>query len=368
MRITCTQENFSRGLAIVSGVAGRNINLPILNNVLLQSDKEGLTLVTTNLEIGIRTRVRGKTEEEGSFTIQAKLLTEFVGSLKKENINLYLKENTLTLEGENHTTKIKGELAADFPLIPEISEDNVVLLATEEFKKALSQVVFSASSDESRPELNSVLFELEGKNLTLVATDSYRLSERKVALGQNIKESLVLIVPVRTIQQLLRVLELDQTEETKMIISENQIKFSFGSTEIISRIVEGQYPDYKQIIPKKFSSEISFDSGLLAQNIKTTSLFCQPGINDIKMSYLPETKEIQLRAQNSTAGDNLSKIEAETTGQLGEIVFNYRYLLEGINHLDGNKGILRLNEASSPALLQSQDNKEFVYLIMPIRQ
>jgi len=368
MKIVCTQENLSKGLNIVSNLTSKNLNLPILNNVLLQADKEGLVLITTNLEIGIKTRVRGKVEQPGSFTVQAKLMSDFVNSLKKENINIELNDNTLVLEGENHKTKIKGENATDFPLIPEINPDLQTTVKTTDFKEALSQVIFAASQDESRPELNAVFVSLEGSKMILVATDSYRLSEKHLALTEEIKENRAVIIPIKTLQQLARILNEQEAENTKIIINENQVKFEVGDTELISRIIDGQYPDYQQIIPDKFATEVSFSVSEFIQNIKSTSLFCQAGINDIRLSYVPDTKEVQLRAQNSSAGDNLSKLAAEVKGKAGEIVFNYRYLLEVLNNLKSSDGILKLIDSNSPGLLTGVKDEGFLYLIMPIKQ
>ncbi|MFH0873795.1 MAG: DNA polymerase III subunit beta [Candidatus Komeilibacteria bacterium] len=369
MKLSCTQENLSKGLQLIFGLAGKHPNLPILNNVLLQADKEGLTLVTTNLEIGIKSKVRGKIEEAGSFTVNAKLLGDFVHSLKRENISIELQENTLVIQGENHTTKIKGESANDFPLIPEISPETTIVIATAILRDGLNQVLFAASSDEGRPELNAVFFSFIEDKLTLVATDSYRLAEKHLALIKGSDKEQKLIIPLKTVQQLAKILAEDnETEETIIMVNDNQIKVVIGPTEVISRIVVGHYPDYQQIIPTSFTSTISFQVSSLAPTIKTTALFCQPGINDVRVSYVPDTKEIQLRAQNSMSGDNISRVQADVDGKAGEIVFNYRYLLDGINNLNNDKGKIKLNDSSGPALMSPESDTSFRYLIMPIKQ
>ena len=368
MKFTCTQENLATGLNIVGHLPTKSLNLPILKNVLIKADKDGLELITTNLEVGIRTKVRGKIDAPGNFTVDAKLISDFVNSLKKENIIVFLDGNTLEMEGENHKTKIKGESAADFPLIPDVAAELQTSLPTADLSAALSQVIYSASTDESRPELNAVLLTFDDKKLTLAATDSYRLAEKRLTLKTAVKQPRSIIVPLKTLQQTLRILEAEAADDCQLLVNDNQIKFLAGQTELISRIIEGQYPDYQQIIPDKFKTEISFVVAELVQNIKTTSLFCQPGINDIRLSYLPKTKEVQLRAQNSIAGDNLSKAEAETTGEPGEIVFNYRYLLEGLNNLGSSQATLQLNDSNGPGLLKAAEAKDYLYLIMPIKQ
>ncbi len=369
MRAICTQENLSKALELVSGIAGKHVNLPILNNVLIQADKEGITLTTTNLEIGIKTKLRGKVEEPGAFTVQAKLLGDFIRSLPRENITISLKDTTLILEGENHQTKIKGEMAADFPLIPDINPEISVSLAVEDLRQGLTQVLFAASSDESRPELNGIYIHLEGSSMILAATDSYRLAEKKLTLKDPVAQPHTLIVPVRTFVQVVKMLTTeDSTEMVHLAITENQIKCSLGSTEIVSRTVVGQYPDYNQIIPAEFATTITVGVNDIMQTIRTTALFCQPGINDVKILYVPDTGELQLRAQNSTSGDNMSRLKATITGQPGDLVFNHRYVTEGLNVLSAEIVEMKLNSNNVPAVLNAQGDNTYRYLIMPIKQ
>jgi DNA polymerase-3 subunit beta len=369
MRAICTQENLTRALELVSGIAGKHVNLPILNNVLIQADKEGITLTTTNLEIGIKTLLRGKVEEVGAYTVQAKLLGDFVRSLPRENITLSQKDSTLILEGENHQTKMKGEPAVDFPLIPDITPELSVSLSADDLRTGLTQVLFAASTDESRPELNGVYIHLEDTTMTLVATDSYRLAEKKLTLKEPLAQPHSLIVPARTFGQVIKMLTTEDTSgPVTLAVNDNQIKCSLGSTEIVSRIVVGQYPDYNQIIPTEFASTVTVKVSDIMQTIRTTALFCQPGINDVKISYVPDTGELQLRAQNSTSGDNMSRLKATITGQAGDLVFNHRYVTEGLNVLGGEVVEMKLNSNNVPAVLNAQSDTSYRYLIMPIKQ
>ncbi|KKP91849.1 MAG: polymerase III subunit beta protein [Parcubacteria group bacterium GW2011_GWA2_36_10] len=282
MKLTCTQENLNKGLSLVSHIANKNNNLPILNNVLLKADKNGLLLVTTDLEIGIKAFVRGKVDEEGEFTVGAKLLNDFVSLVPKENIDLELKENTLKIKSKNQKTNIKGLEAEDFPLIPEIEKENEVELNMNDFKTALSQLVFSASLDSSRLEINAVFFNFLKNELVLAATDSYRLAEKKLVINSGQEKEL--IVPLKTIQELLRILNDQNNQALKIYFNENQIMFVFDGVELISRVVSGKYPDYQQIIPKSFNTEAKFAVNQLVPAIKSAALFCKPGINDVRLS------------------------------------------------------------------------------------
>jgi DNA polymerase III subunit beta len=368
MKLTCTQENLSQGLNIVSHIGEKAPDLPILNNVLLRAKKDGLLLTSTNLEIGIKTLIRGKIDEEGDFTVQTKLLTDFVNSLKKENVSIVKDENQLQIKGENHQTSIRGLTASDFPVIPEVDRQDTVEAQINKFRKALSQIVFSMSADESRQELNGAFLQFNTKRCILAATDSYRLSESTIDIINKSKKEISIIVPAKTLQELLRILEGSKADILRVSVNDNQVLFAFDETEIVSRVIAGNYPDYRQIIPKTFKNEVKFPVTEMVQAIKTTSLFCKQGINDVRLTLEKRFSDLAVRAENSTFGKNTSNIKSLSKGQEMDIVFNYRFLLDGLLHLTDDKAILKTNDATSPALLCSERDNNFLYVIMPIRQ
>lgn len=364
MKLSCTQENLNKGLGLVSHVANKNNNLPILNNVLLKAGKNGLTLITTDLEIGTKAFVRSKIEEEGEFTVVAKLLNEFVGLLPKENINLELKDNCLYIESQNQKTSIQGLGAEDFPLIPEIEKENEVELSIGEFKTALGQLVFAASLDNSRTEINAVNFNFVKDELILAATDSYRLAEKRIKINNGQEKTL--IVPLKTIQELVRILNDQGDKKLKLYFNENQIMFVFEGVELISRVVEGRYPDYQQIIPDSFVTVAKCPVNKLVPAIKSAALFCKQGINDVRLSFADS--EIVVASASSGVGENIIKVPADVTGEENDIVFNYRYLLDGLSSLNSEGVVMSINNNSSPGLLQAEKQSNHIYLIMPIRQ
>lgn len=368
MKITCTQENFSKGLTIVARFGDKNINLPILNNVLIQARKEGVVLSGTNLEIAIQTNVRGKIEEEGEFTTNARLLTDFVNSLKKENISVVLEEKNLHIQGENHQTTVRGLDAAEFPVIPDVDSKFSVSLPAKELRQALSQVLFAVSSDESRPELTGVFVQLSDRSCILAATDSYRLAEKTVGTTTSVKEPKQVIIPAKTIAEVLRILDIEEPEKATLAINDSQALFTLGGTKVISRIIAGEYPDYRQIIPSQFKDKISFSTDDMVAAVKTTSLFCKQGINDVRLSLDKRFTDIAITAENSTFGKNISNVSTASKGQEVDIVFNYKFLLDGLNHVMGDESVLKANDAVSPALLMSASEKDFLYIIMPIKQ
>jgi len=369
MKFICTQENFYKGLLRVVNVANKSTALPILNNVLIKVENSGIILSTTNLEIGIKTMVRGKVEKEGEFTIQAKLLFDFIGFLPKENIEVELIEQSLHITCQNYKTNIKGLPSTDFPVIPEIIKNKQINIKVKDLKQALSQVMFTVTQDESRPEISGVLMNFSNKILTLAGTDSYRLAEKKLKIESEIGEETKIIVPLKTLQEVFRILTDEAEKDISVYINNNQILFQLNSeVELVSRLIEGNYPDYQQIIPTSHKTQAKFSVVEMIKVVKSTALFCKPGINDIKTIIEADKKEIIVTATNSAVGDNIAKFESEINGEKNEVVFNYRYLLDGLNNLAVKEAIIELTNESSPGLIKPVGDDSYLYIIMPIRQ
>lgn len=374
MKIYSIQENLKAGLLKVSHLAGKNINLPILNNVLIKADENNIKLITTNLEIGIVCEVRGKIEKEGAFTVDSRLLTDCISLLPNKKIGLEQKEGNLVVDGENFKVKIKGQLADEFPLIPTVERNKPYILETEAFKKALSQAVFAVSTAESRLELTGVLFSFLGNQLILTATDSYRLAEKKVNLISNNKEERKVIVPPKTLQELLRILttsQQDEMEEQKQIefyLSDNQILFHYGTTDLISRLIEGQYPDYQQIIPTVSKTRVIIERTELVRAAKMASLFSKTGINDINLDFPAGKNQLIISSISSQTGENITTLPAKTSGPDNSIVLNFRYLLDGLNNIDSEMVKLEIIDANTPCLLRPEKENDYLYIIMPIKQ
>ncbi len=383
MKISCTQENLNQGLFVVSHIASKNTALPILNNVLIQATENTIKLSATNLEIGVTCLIRGKVEKEGDFTVQSRLLADYVGLLPKERIDLEVikdKETAgevLNVVCKNHATKINGQAAADFPLIPQLEKKNMYLVDCQQLRQAISQVIFSVSLSESRPEINGVLFNFSGGKLTLAATDSYRLAEKTVGLDKKSKgpDSRV-IVPARTLQELQRILgsfkdpaAISEIKEIKIYLSENQILFELDSIELISRLVEGQYPDYGQIIPQQFNTKAIININEFTKAVKTTSLFARSGIFDVNLEVNAGKKETIVSSTNNQLGENISRIETEVTGSNNKIVVNFRYLLDGLQNLDAESAEINIIDSASPCVLKpAGQESNYLYIIMPIKQ
>ncbi len=366
MKFTCTQENLKKGLNLVSHLAGKNKNLPVLNNVLIEVKNGILFLATTNLEIGIKSTVRGKMEQEGVFTVPAKLFNDYIQSLRNENIELKWDEKNLSITTKNSQTVIKGLDASEFPLIPEIEKKNTIKVMKKIMKKSLSSVLFATAMDTTRPEISGVLFDFQEDGLTLVATDSYRLAEKKVEIINKGFEKKV-IIPSFSLQELNRVLS-DMEDEGELTISlnDNQILFEVDSTRMVSRITEGEYPDYKQVIPTETKTKTIVKRNDFQQIIKAASLFCRQGINDIHLIVLKD--KIEVKAVNDQLGESQNIIEAIVKGDQNDIIFNYHYILDVLNIVEGEEIEFNLNNKALPGVVKAKNKDDYLYIIMPIKQ
>lgn len=377
MNFSSLQENLKHGLFIVGHIAGKNINLPILNNIMIKVKKDGVRLISTNLEIGITHNIRGKIEKEGEYTVDSKLITDYIGLLPNQKVNISKKETNILINCNNYKTKIKGQPTEDFPLIPVINKDRAYSIKINEFKKALSQVVFAVSTNESRVELSGVCFSFNNKKLVLAATDSYRLAEKEISIkALEDKNDLKIIIPVKTLQELIRILSVlnengdvnSDGEEIKFYISDNQILFIIKSTEIISRLIEGQYPDYKQIIPKTSKTTVIVNRLELIRAVKASSLFSKSGINDINLDFPASKNQVVISSASGHTGESHIILEASVKGEDNGIIVNYSYLLDGLNNIENENVKIEIVDNNTPCILRSEKDKDYLYIIMPIKQ
>jgi len=375
MRFIGTQENLKRGLNIVGHITTKNINLPILNNILIKAENGNIELIGTNLEIGITHKLRGKIEKDGQFTVDSKLITEYINLLNSgEKVKIEEKDNELKVECGSYKTKIKGESAKEFPLIPTIPKTKPYNCQVDELRRALNNVVFAVSNSENRVELTGVLFSFSKNRLNLAATDSYRLAEKEIGIkGDSQDEEIKIIVPAKTIQELLRALNSFEGSddpgtkgEVNIYLSENQILFTVDSVDLISRLINGHYPDYKQIIPAKSQTEALVEREELVRAVKAAALFSKTGINDITLQF--SKNKIKISSFSGASGESEAELEAEIHGVENEITINYRYLLDGLNNIEGDRVKIGVVNSTTPCLLKAEKENGYLYIIMPIRQ
>lgn len=384
MNFSCVQENLSQALQIVSHIAVKNNSLPILNNVLLKIEDKELKLITTNLEMAIICRVRAKVESGGEYTVPSHLFNDYLSIASSGRVDVELKDSGLSVQtSDNDKTLIKGSSAADFPVIPSVDRNLVFGVLVEDFKKMIQQVLFSASKNEARPELCGVLFNFNPDYkqgfVVCAATDSYRLAEKevKMIINQNknySQASKKIIIPAKVLQEVTRIIslfheEIEENPPLEIIISESQVLFSYGPVEIISRLVEGQYPDYRQIIPANFKSSVELTVTEWIKRIKAASFFSNLGINGVSLKIKSGNEQrVVFASMNGQLGEHSSEALGRIEGEENEILLNYRYLLDGLAALGAEEAVLKIISADSPCLLQAKGKEGYLYIIMPIRQ
>lgn len=382
MEFICTQENLNKALLAVEKIITKNTTLPILSNILLETDNSRLKISATNLEIGVSYWIGAKIEKEGSTTIPARVLSSYISKLPNKKINFKTNENNvLNISLDEITTNVKGVDAKEFPIIPKLNEKPVGEVKNVDFKNALLSTIMASATSEVRPELSGIYlyFDFTNKTLTIVATDSHRLAEKIIPLikgdfeqGENV----AVILPKNTAQELIRVL--DNASHTEITLSTNQILFFMDGISLISRLIDSKYPDYKQIIPQTFETEIILETKPLINLIRIAGLFSDTQLMNVSFRTDIAKSMVIIKSESEQIGSNEAKIKAQIKinpkegadkkeiGKDVEIVFNHKQLLEGLSVIFDEKVILGVNNPSAPAVLKPEDTKaNYLYVIMP---
>jgi DNA polymerase-3 subunit beta len=362
MKLQVTQENLNRALGAVARVANSRNPLPILSNVLLKTANNRLSISATNLDIAITQYIGAKISDEGSITVPARLMQDFVSSLPSGVINLNLEDSKLHITTDQYNSVVNGIVADDFPVMPEITDGKSWKIPAGSFKRALQQVVFAASNDESRPVLTGVYIHTTDGKLYIAATDSYRLAEKE--LGSN-KEEVNLLVPASAMQDLLRILgDFDGDIEVKH--DEQQILFHVGDVDLVARLLEGKYPDYRKLIPSEFAVSATLKRADFVNITKVSSLFARESAGSVTVHVDEELKTVSIRSIASQLGENTANAAAEVKGN-GSITLNSRYLLDALQALNGDEVMFGFNGKLEATLLVDVENKDYSHIIMPLK-
>ena len=362
MKITVNQKNLKKALSLVERVVSKNTSLPILNNILLKTENGRLKVSATNLEIGVNYIIGAKIEEIGQIAVPARIISDFISNIMDDKVSLTTKNNILSINSERYKTQILGFDAKDFPIIPKIKSKPLAIIPTKLIRNSLITVLDSVAVSETRPELAGVLLDFNNDKIVFAATDSFRLTEKSVDFKNNQKQAF--IIPRNTVVELIRVageLEGDLSFST----SDNQVSFSNDDLEMVSRIVDGNYPDYKKVIPEKSVSRVLVNRDELDKTIRIAGLFSS-NISDIKINC--SEGKMAILAKNSDKGEIETLIEASLKNQPFEVSLNFHYLLDGLKILDTEKVIMEFTGHGSPLVIRpNDDRKDVVYLIMPLR-
>ena len=372
MKVSVLQENLARGLQTVArGVATRS-TLPILANVLLRTDDGRLKLTTTNLEIGVNAWIGAKIEDEGGITVPAKLFSDFVNSLPPGQVDLSLNVRTKTLhvQSASYEANIKGIDAEEFPPIPTIPDKPTTRVAQSVLRQMINEVAFVAATDDSRPVLTGVLTRLEGDEVTLVAADPYRLGIRHGALLSKVDPSIEVIIPARSLFELARVIA-DDDSPLDIAVTQNksQVIFHAADVDLVTRLIEGQFPNYRQVIPASFSTRVVVERDELLKATKLASYFARDAANIVRLAVNPQdgAAPLVVSANAAEIGDNVSRVEASVEGNGVQIAFNARFLSEALASLTATEVALELGGALAPGVLKVVGEQSYLHVVMPLR-
>jgi DNA polymerase-3 subunit beta len=373
MKLSCLQENLNRGLSIVGRAVATRTTLPITNNVLLSAEDGRLKLVATNLEMAISCWIGAKIEEEGSITVPARLLTEFVSSLPSDTIaiNLSPQTKTLGLKCARFEARISGVDAKDFPPIPSIEDGITTKIEVEDLRKGINQVVFAAATEESRPVLTGVDAQFEGGTLTLAAADGFRLAVLKVPISNSVSQKTEVIIPARTLAELNRLIG-DQEETVDITLNPNksQILFRLKSVELVSQLVQGTFPNYSQLIPKSYNTRVIVNKDEFLRATKTASIFARDGSGIVRLVVTPGSEnnpgKISVSARSEEIGDDVGEIDATVEGDDSKIAFNGKYLTDVLSVLKEAQVALETTSPSSPGLIRPVGADNYTHVVMPM--
>ncbi|MDD3679260.1 MAG: DNA polymerase III subunit beta [Candidatus Shapirobacteria bacterium] len=365
MKAIILQENLSRGLSITNRFVSSRPQLPILNSIALQAEKNRFKISATNLEVGVNYYCGAKIEEEGSVTVLSKTFSDFASSLPAEKVILTTKKDNLIVVCGNYRASLPTNTIGDFPKIP-TKVDKKISFPYQKFIEAIKSVVFAASNDDSRPVLSGINFRFSQQNCLLSATDGYRLSFKKIKLDKKYSD-LEFIIPSMVLTELIRIKSEKELSvfELGLANEEKQAVFFLPDLEFSSRLLEGEYPDIKKVIPKEKDTTVVVDREELLGAIRTAAIFARESANIVRLEIAGN--KIKILANAPSLGENTSRIEAKIDGKNQRVAFNFRFLIDLLVNLDGQQVIIELQESLKPVVFKNIKDKTFLHIIMPVR-
>jgi len=370
MKLSLLQENLNLALTNVSRFVSTKAQLPILNNILISTDEGRIKLSATNLDLGINYWIGGKIEEEGSVTIPAHEITEFISYLSSGKIDISLNNNLLNIKSNKTESDFATTPAADFPELPKFDPKKSFDLDIALLNNSVSQIAFSAATDDTRPVLTGILCQFTQENLSLVSTDGFRLSQKNIKLVNPItlpegKEKLSFLIPARSLTEVTKLAKNNTKLQISVVRDDHQIMFVLDDIELLSSVLDGQYPDYQKIIPENFSTNIFINREEFSQAIKIASVFAKESANVVKLKI--QNNSIEITANAPQKGKNKIEVDARIEGEGLEIAFNYKFVSDFLNICKGKELVIKLNESLTPGLFQDQSDPAFTHIIMPVR-
>jgi DNA polymerase-3 subunit beta len=370
MKFNISSDKLKKIISLASRVCGTNLTLPILNNILLELENKYLKVFSTNLEIGILAKIPVDTEEQsGKISIPGKVFSDFINSLPNKDVQVSVENFIMNVKCGDYNAKILGQDPKDFPVLPEINEQQITAINSNNLISSLSKVYHIVSPIDTRVEISGILMSFKKDKLLLCGTDSIRLSEKTINLNNETKETTA-IIPQRTISEVIHIFS-GLEGEVGITLDKSQVSFNFlpkDKTDIqvslVSRLIEGNFPDYKEIIPKQIKTECIFDKSELQNKIKTASLFSSK-IQDVKLKFDPKNGKIFISSSSSDIGETQTSLKGKMKGEEMEITFNWKFLLDGLAVINSSEVFFGVNDAMSPTILQPIGDKSYFYILMP---
>ncbi|OQA53147.1 MAG: DNA polymerase III subunit beta [candidate division WS2 bacterium ADurb.Bin280] len=364
MKITCKRENLLKGLNIVSRMVKQRATLPVLGNILLSSDKGRLKLSVTDLEAAVVTWVGAKIDEEGAITLPARTLLDYVSTSSDELISLSAQNSDVAIKSDRNRATIKGILAEEFPIIPAVESSEKVSVEASALKTAIFSTSICAAPDETRPVLSGILFRVKDGKMLVVATDSYRLAQRSIESSSLPKTFADIIIPQRVASELARILP-DDDSAVEISVADNQAQFVCGEVVFISRLIEGSFPDYEQIVPTDFIYQFEADKSEIVEAIKLANVFARDIGGNIKL--IGEQNRVEIVSVSSQTGDTATSLEVSSSGKPLTVAFNARYIMDALNVINGSRITFAFAGELNPGQITDNSDQNFKYIIMPLR-
>lgn len=372
MKVEILKENLKNGLNVVEKIVGKNLSLPILDNVLISTEDSFLSLSSTDLETAIKLWVLAKIIKKGKVVVPAKFLSSLVSLFPNEKILIEEKNQGLYVECKNFKNQIQGFNQEEFPLIPEFKNTEYLEVDNVKFCQGLSQIVDIVSPSQSRPEISGIYFVFSKNLIKIVATDSFRLAEKTIFLDSPVKKDVSFILPQKPAREIINILS-GKSGKIRIYFLPNQTMFEFPMKEadhpevqVVSRLIEGEYPNYEEIIPSKFKTHVVLKRDEFLNQIKTASLFSGK-ISEVKIKVSPENKNIEISAKDPDIGESQSEILAKINGEQIEVSFNYKFLIDGLLNINSSEVIFEMSKEEGPCVLKPVGDPSYIYVVMPIK-
>lgn len=366
MKIECIKEQLEEALNKADKIAGKNITLPILSGLYLDARQNSLSIKATNLDIGIAVNLAVKVLEPGIVVVPAHTFSSFISFLSKDrNITINSKNQVLEVKTKNTKTNIKTLSSEDFPVIPEIGDDNSFSIPAKDLVLGIKSVLYAAAVGSIKPELSSIYISYDGEKLIFAATDSFRLAEKKIKV-KNTPHFKSILIPQRNALEIIRIFD-RSSDDVSISIEEHQMALRSNNLYLTSRIIDGTFPDYKQIIPKKISSKAVLLKQDLISSLKTSLIFSDNS-NQLTFNLAPKDKKFEIESKNKDVGESTNNLEAVLNGENLSINVNHRYFTDCFQSIGADSVSLEFEGQARPIVVKGIGDDNFLYLVMPMNQ